>query len=119
MRLVVRGRQTDAKHLARRAAGAVHVARVGRAEQGPEEARLPVRGLDDLLFVHAGGWHGQRSHARLPIPQEGRSRIVNPGILGASAASGPIRFCRSYLTMSMGEAMLFDFTCGVESPGRV
>ena len=35
--------------------------RVGRAEQGPFEAGLQVRGVDDLLRVHAGGRAGRRS----------------------------------------------------------
>ena len=39
--------------------------RVEGDEQGLEEARFQVRWLDDLLCVHAGDWHGQRSHGRL------------------------------------------------------
>ena len=39
--------------------------RVRRDEQGPEEARLQLRRQDDLLRLHAGRRHGERSHHRL------------------------------------------------------
>ena len=46
-------------------AGARAHARIGRDEQRPEEARIPLRRLDDLLRIHAGDGHGQRSRHRL------------------------------------------------------
>ncbi len=40
---------------------------VRRAEQGPEAPRLQLRGLDDLLRVHAGGGDGERSPGALRV----------------------------------------------------
>jgi len=42
--------------------------RIGRNEQGSEEARVHVRRLDDLLRLHAGGGNGERSHGGV-LPQ--------------------------------------------------
>ncbi len=43
-------------------------ARIGRHEQRPEEARLPLRRHHHLLRLHAGHRHGQRSRRRLLRP---------------------------------------------------
>lgn len=37
-----------------------YLARIRRDEPRPEEARLPLRRLDDMLRVHAGRRHGER-----------------------------------------------------------
>src|SRR5438552_3319655 len=39
--------------------------RVGRDEQGLEASRLYLRGLNDLLCLHAGRGHGERPHGGL------------------------------------------------------
>jgi DNA-3-methyladenine glycosylase I len=44
---------------------ACHDPRVGRHEQGLEAAGLQIRGQHDLLRLHAGGGHGQRSPCRM------------------------------------------------------
>ena len=55
--------------------------RVGRAQQGSEEARLPLRRQHDHLRAHAGDRHGERSpHQLLPLQAvqgagEARSRL--------------------------------------------
>jgi hypothetical protein len=41
-------------------------------EQGPEGEGIQVRGTDDLLRVHAGRGHGERSFAELLQAQESR-----------------------------------------------
>jgi DNA-3-methyladenine glycosylase I len=38
---------------------------VGRPEPGPLEPRVQVRGIDDLLRLHASSGHGERSHDEL------------------------------------------------------
>src|SRR5581483_6505326 len=44
--------------------------RVPCDEPGAQATRVPLRRADDLLRVHAGGWHGERSHALLlPTPR--------------------------------------------------
>lgn len=40
-------------------------ARIGCHEQGPEATRIPIRGWDDLLRLHAGCRNGQRPYNRL------------------------------------------------------
>ena len=41
---------------------------IRRDEQGPDEARVQIRGLDDLLRVHAGDRNGERSRGGvLPV----------------------------------------------------
>ncbi len=50
--------------------GAGDVARVGRAGQGPQEARLPVRRPDHGVRVDAGHRHGRRPPRRLPRPPD-------------------------------------------------
>ena len=46
-------------------------ARVGRDEQGAARPRLQIRRHHHLPFVHAGGWHGERSRSQLPAPRRG------------------------------------------------
>ena len=56
---------------------------IRRAQQGPQEARLHVRRVDDLLRVHAGCRHGGRSRrgcmaARLAIDSRRRHATRSP-----------------------------------------
>ena len=53
-------------------------ARIGCHEQGFEETRLPLRGLDDLLRLHASHRHGQRSLRRLHPPRKGVAVATTP-----------------------------------------
>ncbi len=60
---------------------------VGCAQQGAETLWLQVRRLDDLLRVHAGGRHGQRSRGNLHVPRRcaalgKKGRVVRPVELG-------------------------------------
>ena len=56
---------------------------VRRPEPRPQAAGLPLRGLDDLLRLHAGGGPGERPHRRLlPLP---------PGESGVPARERPAR----------------------------
>ena len=53
---------------------------IRRHEQGAEEARVPVRGLDHLLRLHAGRRHGERPHGGLlpaRAPGQADARLEN------------------------------------------
>ena len=63
--VVVRRRQADREQMDGDEAGAGDQRGVRRAQQGPEEARVQVRGLDDHLRAHAGNGDGQRPHGRV------------------------------------------------------
>ena len=53
---------------------------VRRDQQGSEAARLPLRRLDDLLRLHAGGRDGQRPHPRL-FPTRTAMSLLDPQVL--------------------------------------
>ena len=59
-------------------AGAGDQRGVRRAQQGPEEARVQVRGLDDHLRAHAGDGDGQRPHGRVLPARRLREAGVRP-----------------------------------------
>ena len=53
--------------------------RVGRARQGAQEARLPLRRPDDRLLADAGGRHRQRPRRRMLRPRRRRGRAAGGG----------------------------------------
>ena len=69
--LELRRRRAAAERVAEPQGGPGPHAGVGRAQQGAPAARLHVRGLDDLLRVHAGRRAGQRPRRRLLPPPRG------------------------------------------------
>ena len=54
--------------------GSLADGRIGRAVEGPEEARLAFRRTDHLLRLHAGHGAGQRPPSRLLVPRGGPAR---------------------------------------------
>src|SRR5262245_9117276 len=60
--------------------------RVRCNEQGFAEAWVPLRRIDDLLCVHAGGRNGQRPHAELFPTQRSKERHPTKLIECCSAA---------------------------------
>ena len=56
--------------------------------RGSAEARIPVRRLDDLLRVHAGGGDGQRPHDGL-LPPQGRGAHAVAAGSGGEALEAP------------------------------
>ena len=61
----LRRRQADPAPLRAAQAGAGRPARIRRAQQGSEEARLPLRRQHHHLRAHAGDRHGERSSHQL------------------------------------------------------
>ena len=62
-----------------------HTADSGGAGQGPQAARVAVRGPDDGVRLHAGDGPGQRPSRRLPRPGPGRRGAprLHPPVTGA------------------------------------
>src|SRR6267142_1582113 len=59
---------------------------IARDEQGPRQARVPLRGAHDLLRVHAGHRHGERPrHDVFSLSQAKEPTVMRIGIIGAGA----------------------------------
>ena len=84
--------------------------RIRRAEQGSEEARLSIRGFDDLLRLHAGRGHGERPHGGLlPFQQETIRMPTGPAASAGQRVSACDPPC-CLLTSEHRTAILVDFT---------
>ena len=84
--VAVRRRQSDREPMDHAGPGAGRDRRIARDEQGAAPARLPLRGADDLLRVHASHRHGQRPcHHVLSVFQTEESTGMRIGVFGAGA----------------------------------
>jgi hypothetical protein len=74
LHLAIYRRQSSGQLLAVGETSSRQHAAIRRHEQGPKEAGILFRGYNDLLRVHAGGRHGERSPRHLlPLPVTGLS----------------------------------------------
>src|SRR6266850_4380817 len=84
--VAVRGRQADRQRVEGGRTGAGRDRGIARDEQGPRQARVPLRGAHDLLRVHAGHRHGERPrHDVFSLSQAKEPTVMRIGIIGAGA----------------------------------